>query len=90
MPSAVRFVARAALDIHDEGAHKSLTDPGSPDLGRLSLPVTANGIAHPDGYRFVRFRIVVSDSAPPASTINDVHPAIQEISIGYEAPLGCP
>jgi hypothetical protein len=83
-------VPGGSVEILYQGAHESLSSPGTPDLATLSPLVSGAVIDQLDGYRYVRFQITVSYASPPASTLNDVFPAVQEISIAYATPLGCP
>ena len=83
-------VPGGSVEILYQGAHESLSNPGTPDLAALSPQVSGASIDQLDGYRFVRFQITVSYTAPPTSTINDIFPAVQEISIDYATPIGCP
>ena len=80
----------AFVAITYQAAHESLAQPGTPDLATLTAEVTGDVIATLSGHRFIRFRVVAGYAAPPQSSQNDILPSVQEISIGYDAPLGCP
>jgi hypothetical protein len=80
----------AEVQIFYQGAFESLTQPGTPDPSTVSMEVTGTQIDLLDGFRFIRFRVFMKYNSPPATSLNNVLPTVQQVNINFEAPVGCP
>lgn len=82
-------VPGGAVAVEFQGAHES-SQGGSPDLSTLSAWIAGTSIDGLNGYRYVRWRVLLSYDAPnlagTGATTGHTLPAINSLSFGYGTP----
>ncbi len=86
--SMVGDAAGASVNVLFQGAFETISG-NAPDLGTASAFVPAANIDMLDGRRYIRFRVDISYPSPPATTLANILPSVQDVRIRYRSPVGC-